>query len=107
MFMNTMAVGPLEPAVLCVTGGATVALPLLHNDEVHGDKDVTRLAACAMGVRIAIATTKVGFGNGERDRQREEGVVVGGILHTQYMYYEYVICNKLTVMYGTDRIAAT
>lgn len=26
MFMNTMAVGPFEPAVLCVAGGATVAM---------------------------------------------------------------------------------
>jgi hypothetical protein len=28
MFMNTMAVGPLEPTAFCVTGGATVALNL-------------------------------------------------------------------------------
>lgn len=26
MFMKTIAVGPLEPAELCVTGGATVAI---------------------------------------------------------------------------------
>lgn len=26
MFMNTMAVGPFDPAALCVTGGATVAM---------------------------------------------------------------------------------
>jgi hypothetical protein len=61
MFIKTIAVGPLAPAAFCVTGGATVALPLLHR-EAHGDRnkvagelDVARFAACAMGVRMAIA----------------------------------------------------
>jgi hypothetical protein len=27
MFMNTMAVGPLEPVAVCVTGGTAVASP--------------------------------------------------------------------------------
>jgi hypothetical protein len=27
MFMNTMAVGPLEPVAFCVTGGTAVAIP--------------------------------------------------------------------------------
>jgi hypothetical protein len=59
MFINTMAVGPLEPAAFCVTGGATVALPLLHCEALGNRTDVAgvgvaRLIACAMGVRIAI-----------------------------------------------------
>lgn len=28
MFMNTIAVGPLDPAEFCVTGGTTVAIDL-------------------------------------------------------------------------------
>ena len=61
MFMNTMAVGPLDPTEFCVTGGgATVALPLLqrwvHGDRtvVAGDIHVARFTACDKGVRIAI-----------------------------------------------------
>jgi hypothetical protein len=59
MFIKTIAV-PFAPAELCVTG-ATVALPLVHreaygatNEPEEGFK-VVRLAAYAMGVRIAIA----------------------------------------------------
>jgi hypothetical protein len=61
MFIKTIAVGPLEPTELCVTGGATVALPLLHREahgtknELAGEFDVARLTTCAMGVRMAIA----------------------------------------------------
>ena len=61
MFIKTMAVGPFAPTELWVTGGATVALPLLHR-ETHGAKNellgglnVARLTTCAMGVRNAIA----------------------------------------------------
>lgn len=61
MFMKTMAVGPFEPAELCVTGGgATIALPLfqrwVHGDKtgVAGDFHVARFAACDKGERIAI-----------------------------------------------------
>lgn len=65
MFMNTMAVGPFEPAELCVTGGgATVAL-LLFQRWVHGDKTgvagdfhVARFTACDKGERIAIEGLK-------------------------------------------------
>lgn len=59
MFMKTMAVGPLEPAALWVTGGATDALPLLHC-EAYGartevaEDEVTRWPARAKGVRSAI-----------------------------------------------------
>jgi len=59
--MKTMAVGPFAPTELCVTGGATVALPLLHREalgtrnELAEEFDVARRTACAMGVRMAIA----------------------------------------------------
>lgn len=58
--MKTMAVGPFEPVEFCVTGGATVALPLLHV-EAHGDRteaagevNVARLTTRPMGARIAM-----------------------------------------------------
>ena len=60
MFMKTMAVGPFEPAEFCVTGGATVALPLLQRwtdgdrAGAAGEFHVARFAACIRGVRIAI-----------------------------------------------------
>jgi hypothetical protein len=60
MFIKTMAVGPFAPAEFCVTGGATVALPLLHREahddrnKVAGELDVARFTACVMGVRMAM-----------------------------------------------------
>jgi hypothetical protein len=60
MFMKTIAV-PFAPAELCVTGGATVALPLVHREAYGASNEpeeglrVVRRAAYAMGVRIAIA----------------------------------------------------
>lgn len=56
IFINTIAVGPFEPVAFCVTGGATLALPLLHCDktDVAGVVDVARLQALAMGARNAI-----------------------------------------------------
>ena len=61
--MNTIAVGPFEPVASCVTGGATVACPLLHRDEygkiavpeeADGVANVARLHACVKGARRAI-----------------------------------------------------
>jgi hypothetical protein len=60
MFIKTIAV-PFAPAELCGTGGATVALPLVHREaygasnELEEGLRVVRLAAYAIGVRIAIA----------------------------------------------------
>jgi hypothetical protein len=63
MFINTMAVGPLEPGVV----GETVALPLLHCElyadsiDVVGVVHVARFAARQKGARSAItivSTTK-------------------------------------------------
>jgi hypothetical protein len=57
MFINTMAVGPLEPGVV----GETVALPLLHCElyadsiDVVGVVHMARFAARLRGVRSAIA----------------------------------------------------
>lgn len=64
MFIKTIAVGPFEPVASCVTGGATVALPLLPGaahgarTDVAGDVDVARLTACAMGARIAMTNKR-------------------------------------------------
>jgi hypothetical protein len=61
MFIKTIAVGPFAPTELCVTGGATVALPLVHREvygtsnEVEDGLKFARFVAYAMGVRIAIA----------------------------------------------------
>lgn len=68
MFMKTMAVGPLAPAELCVTGGATVALPLLHRDaqgargRQAGEPGVARLSACMLNVRMAVVMCWGGAG---------------------------------------------
>jgi hypothetical protein len=65
-----MAVGPLEPVLLCATG-ATVALPRRHCNAqleaigvAEGDT-VARCAARTIGARIAIA--------GDRVPEAEEG----------------------------------
>jgi hypothetical protein len=65
IFMNTMAVGPLEPVASCVTGGtgalptrpATLAFLLFHcgRIEVAGVVSVARLRTRERGARIAIA----------------------------------------------------
>lgn len=61
MFMNTIAVGPLEPEVAFVADGATVALLRLHCEacgrkaDVAGETDVTRVHARERGARNAIA----------------------------------------------------
>jgi hypothetical protein len=53
MFMNTMAVGPLEPAAFCATG-ATVALPRRHCTAKAGVVEVARFTARVRGARRAI-----------------------------------------------------
>jgi hypothetical protein len=70
MFMKTMAVGPLDPVVLCATG-ATVALLRRHCNAwlaVMGVAEADRVVRCAAarerGARRAIA--------GEEEAQEEE-----------------------------------
>lgn len=67
MFINTIAVGPLAPTLLCVTGGATVAifdLWVLHCEIVAVDDRankcwVLRFANIVAGWRNELAILKI------------------------------------------------
>lgn len=65
MFINTIAVGPLEPAAFWVTGGATVALVRVRCEKgrVKAGEDVAgaaeaRLQSCVNGVRKAMTRVR-------------------------------------------------
>ena len=69
IFMNTIAVGPLEPAAFCVTGGTAVASPLwlvmyLNRlpiaDWAPREVPVNNCRGIAKGLRNAIMNMKIG-----------------------------------------------
>ena len=55
MFMKTIAVGPLEPRELCVTGGATVAIRHLCEMRLLAVRRVEREATPARPLRAVCA----------------------------------------------------